>query len=594
MPIEPQDVAQLLAERQASAERVLDSFGTQKETYRDFQKRIALIDDVYRGNWKVIWPDDKQSDGLPKIPNLVQLAAEDRARVVAGGNPSIICRPEEVSDEAKAASEKRERIIAGYWTNNNIRLAIPRWAHDAMAAGVALCKVLPDYTKPEKERLPLMRRVDPRQAFPSPVFTNGPFIDDILISYEEDWRVLAKRYDNVDLASLMVGRRPNQNKVNCIEYHDDKVSAVMAAHIKPSPGQKRPGYTWLVPPTPHGLSRCPVTLGVRPSMDGIYRGDFDSVLAVLNVWNRLMNLHLDAATQRVYPATLDFDIENPEEWGPDAALHAESQQARFEFIQPPGAAYENHQLMNLLANFARAGALMPDARSGDPQQSIISAAGITASGAQMIDHVRSLQRDTISPMLQAANEIALEADEVSSNVTKVVFGYNKGQAFRESYKPSKDIDGNYRNQVVYGLSAGDPINTNVMVLQQKGAGLISTQTAMEQSPFVDDPTEEAKRIAAEQVDQAVFAGLIANANAGALDPMVLANIRKSLETVGTSLHDAIIANLPAAPLAVPPGMGPQGITPGIPGAARGQQPEQPRPAPLPPLSRILAGVRPGR
>lgn len=600
MALAEKDLVDALAERVSLAERILDESGARRETYNQHKDRWRKVDDVAAGNWSVVWPDNTRSDGLPKIPNLVQLASEDRVRLIAAGRPTIVCRPE--SEAKRARTEKRERILSGYWGRSlpnlpNVAANIPHWAFDAMLGGVCAVAVSADPSgKSQSESFPVYRRLDARTLYPSPTFSPGPFLQDAILSRVEKLSVIAKEY-NADLAEFRKPGMPDTGKV--IEYHDDTWTAVLLQRGDTAPTGRGPRFQWLVEPVRHGLFACPVVIGVRPSHDGVYRGDFDSLLAVLNIWNRLMTLHLDAATDRVYPAKLDFEIENPEEWGPDASLHATSQNARFEFIQPPGAAFENHQLMSLMAQFARAGALLPPARSGDPNESVISAAGISAVSSPEADHVRSLQRDTLVPMLRAANELALCADEKWYDAEKSIYGYARGQSYTEKYTPSQDIGGNYRNDVIYGSFTGlDDINQNVMLLQQwaGGRGLLSRRKAMEQSPLVENPVEEEKQIALEQLQQATLAGIVSRAaappEAGGLDPTSIARVWDDLESNRKSLKDAVLANLGQVPMAPTPGQeGSPGLpgAPGIAGAGAGQQPERPA---LPPLASILAGPRP--
>lgn len=593
MALTERDLSDILAERQDTSERVLDRYGALRESYDDWKQRVAMVDRIYAGDWSVVWPDRFRTDGLPKIPNLVQIAAEDRARIVAAGNPSIICRPEGLTERAKRAAEKRERILAGYWERNRVRAMIPRFAHDLMAAGLAVVKVMPDFTEPKNERFPLYTRIDPRYAYPSPAFAEGPYVDDMVVSYEEKLRVVRQRFGEEtykDVAGMIAKtQQARSDVVRVIEFYDHNQVAVMCQTVgkQGSLGRAKGAWTWLVEPTKHNLDRCPVVIGVRPTMDGVYRGDFDSTLAVLNVWNKFMNLELDAAIDTVYPERLVYDIADDSEFGPDSTIEKVSPQGSVEYVKRPGTGFSTFQMMGLLGQFARAGAILPVARSGDPNESIISAAGISAVNSQMADHVRSLQRDSLAPMFQAANEVAFCSDEKWADAEKQIFGYYKGQAFSETYSPSKDIDGNYRNAVTYGMGAGlDEVNTNVLVLQQVGSGLISRKTGREQSPFVENPQDEEKAIAMEQLDQATLAGLIAKAQTGELDAVTLAAIRKDLESGAKTLHDAILENVVQAPLAPPPGMqGQPGSagSPGIPGAAEGGA----QPRPLPPLQQLL-------
>lgn len=595
MPITPSEIDDALTERRLQAERVKDWFNGRQERYADWKDRIQTIDEVYAGNWTVVWPDYIRSDGLPKIPNLVQIASEDRARQAAAGTPSIVCRPERMSDAAKTGSERRERILGGYWEMNRVRQRIVTWAHDIMAAGLCACKVLPDTSKPMDSRFPIYTRMDPRFSYPSPVFAQGPYLDDFIYAYEVPVRILAEQYPDADLKPWLAKQRSaaNPDKVRLIEFYDRTQFAIICTPVRANTYSTPQGYLELVEPTEHKLNYCPVVIGVRPTMDNVYRGDFDGVLAVLNTWNRLMNLHLDAAADAVYPERLVYDIENEEDFGPDAVIHGQSREARVEYIAKPGANFSNHQMLALQAQFAAMGSLMPPSRSGDPNESIISAAGISAANSQQADHVRSIQRDAIAPMLEAANSVALCADERWGDTEKEVYGTQGGRAYRERYKPSRDIAGNYRNSVVYGMGAGlDEINTNVMVLQQMGQGLISKQTAREQSPFVDDPLEEDRRQLLEVLTDAMKAGLIAKAANGELNPVQLAAIAKDIEG-SKPLREAIADNLIiAAPLATPPGAQPVPSSPGMAGA--GSSPQQMGGMggqQMPPMNQVVAGRR---
>jgi hypothetical protein len=310
-------------------------------------------------------------------------------------------------------------------------------------------------------------------------------------------------------------------------------------------------------------------------------------LGVINFANRLMTFIMDDAINKVYPAKITFDIENPDEWGPDAELVAQSKDARFEFVQPPNQAFSNMQLVRDTQAAARSAVMMPPSRSGDPNESIISAAGINMTQTQFNADVASIERDIIAPMLEAANELAFKADEVWCDADKQIYGYSdSGGGGKESYRPSKDIKGCYHNTVEYGAMAGmDPVNRNVMVLQQFGAGLLDEETAMEQSPFVPDPQRVRKKKVLDKLDEAQMAGLIAQAGQGTLDPGSLAAIRRSLEKDEVPLHDAIAQYAIQAPLAAPAGVAP-GATPaapGTPGAAEGSS----MPQNMPNLSQLL-------
>lgn len=600
MSVQPEDLPDILQERRQT-QRVVDDWGALSPTYMGWHEEYNIVQEIYNGNWDVVWPDNVVERSLPKIPNYVQIAADDRSRQVTATRPSITCRPSKPGERAKQAAESRERMLRAWWDGSRVQSRlIPRWAFDAMGAGLTVCQVLPDFKLPPSERAPIYERLDPGLCFPNPVFTEGPFVDNMLFAYQDKITTIYKEFGLADSERLVLRGEMNADIGRVLKWYDDEWMIAVLETIPRSGFSSAGKQHQVLARERHGLGRTPVTIGSRATMDGTYRGEFMGGLGILNVANRLVTMMIDDAANKVYPQKLYVDVENPEDNGPDALLEGTSPNARFEYVQPSNQAFTNMQIQRDLLSGAAAATMMPPSRLGDPNESIISAAGISASQGQFVEDVKAIQRDIIAPMMQAANEIALRAEEVyGGRKAKSIYVEDKGSVVELTYKP-QDIDGQYRNSVIYGLGAGlDQINTNVMVLQQRGAGLMSKMTAMEQSPFTEDPLREEKQMALEALDEATFAGLVAQAQQGLLPAAALAAIKKAVVEDGTSLHDAIAAAVPQAPLASPQGTSPGASTvPGLAGAAVGgatpatQQNEQSRnniQAALPPLASL--GVR---
>jgi hypothetical protein len=587
--VDPQDLSSLLEERRRDAHVVSDVAGNRRESYQGWAKRVLVTDQIGAGDWHVVWPDHKIDRALPKVPNLQVLASEHRARLVAEVVPSIVVRPEKLQDKAKVAAEKHERILAGYWHQNLVGLKLPRFAMDLMYTGLAAVKVLPDFTKPSAERFPLFTRLDPRHCFPGPVFSEGPIPDDIVIGYQQDLHTIEKRF-GVDLGAMSerAKRKGYNNPTDMprvVEFYDDEF-CIAIAEIGSKKSNNHAYETLLV--APHNLGRTPVAIGIRPSFDGIYRGDFDQLHAIINTQNRMMTLHIDSAIQKVYPAHLWYDIENPEDWGPDAMLEKKSREGSFESVGEAAAPYDNYNILKMVADFGRTVAMVPESTTGDPSQSIISAAAVNAVQTMPNTHVVSLQRDSLAPMLQAANELALRADERWGDTEKTIIGVQRGTTFAETYTPSKDIGGNYTNEVVYGDSAGlDKVNANVMNLQNLQARLITRRTAMERSPFVEDPIREEKQMLRESLHDSMLAGIMTASQVppgtpGAITPEQIAKVDELLEKEGTTLREALLEATARVPMAPPPQAGP--LNPASPGLAGAAEPNQPAPFNAPSLA----------
>lgn len=577
MPPNEKEISDALYERQMD-ERVLDRYGAHRVRYQEFQDSINDVYSVYRNDWTMVWPDGRTERVDPSVPNMVRVAAEDRARGVGATPPSIVCHPNGPGDDARHAADKMERIVGGWFNRSRLRgHTTQMWAHDAMSAGLTVAKVMPDFTRPKAERYPLITRLAPALSYPDPVFTPGPFLDSFIYAQEIPRREVEWRY-GVTLEWKARGREASSEKVTVIEFHDETWSMVIAQEAGDS--QRQRGRQ-IIMQEKHGLGVCPVVIGARPTMDGTYSGEFLGGLGVMDYWNKLMTLVMDDAVRKVYPERVTYNVMNPEDYGPDANIQLETPDGRYEYIQQGNQAFSNLQILRDVGGSVRTSFLMPLSRSGDPNESIISAAGVNATQGQYIEDVRSIQRDIIAPMLTAAIEVAARGDVKWANVAKPINGFSG-----ETYSPASDVTGYEGAEVRYGAASGlDEINQNVMVLQQLGARIIDRRTAMEMSPFIEDPQRTEKRMLKETMQDAMLAGLAQQAQQGLIDSFTLAMIDQAVESDEVSLSEAIAALVPQAPLAPPaaaPGAPPE--APGMAGAAEGPQPSN-----MPPLAELLGG-----
>src|SRR3990172_2728619 len=580
MAVKASDLPDILEERDHS-QRALDRWGAVFTTYSQWHSDNSTAYERYAGSWPTFLPDGKSIMDDPIVPDFIRLAAEARSRGVAASVPAIVCRREKLGDAAKAAADKRERVIGSFWDHSRIMDSlVPRWAFDAMMTGVMACEIWPEFDKPKLERFPTYKRIEPNHLFPDPIFTPGPWLDSCIVAYSQASRTIATEY------GVTVDTVKNSDRALVIKYYDPERVIVIVEYFN---RMRIKAHTTLVD-VPHTCGRTPIVIGTRPTADGIYRGEFDNARGILEHWNRLETLSLDEPIQAVYPEKIAFDGEDDEESGPGAVHRLETAQSRYEYLQRPNQPFTNMQKSRDYAGFVRAATIFPPSLSGDPNESVISAAGINASGAQHLQDIASIQTDILAPMLQAANELALKQDvEYSGDVTKTIYGGSSKH--RETYNPVKDIGDDYRNEVVYGALSGlDPINRGVMALQQWQGGLWSKRMAMEMDPNIQDASRVMKEQVVEKLTEAGIAGLQQAASKGELRADVWAKIMRAIKEDDYSLEQAIEEFMVTAPLAEPPGQPGQPAAtpgaPGIPGAAEGG-PQAPR---LPPLPQLFAGA----
>ncbi len=577
MPLSEREISEALENRKAEAHRVIDRWGSQRQMYSDWQDSIDEVFRIYRGEWTMVWPDGKTSRVDPAVPNMLRLAAEDRARTTAATIPTIVCHPEGPGDDAREKADKLERITSGHLARNRINgHQTQMWAHDTMAGGLTVCKVWTDFTKPAAQRFPEFTRLLPQLSYPDPVFTAGPYLDSFIYSYEDYRRTVEKEYDvQLDGMGLPWAKSTQAEKVRVIEYYDDTWAYVVIHEMNQH--RQANSKSAMVVQAKHGLGKCPVVIGARPTMDGTYSGEFNGGLGVLETWHQLTTMMVDDASRKTYPERVVYNIVNPEDTGPDATIQKETADGQFEYVQQPNQPFSNLQIQRDLGSATRTSFILPPSRSGDPNESIISAAGVNANQGQYNEDVRSIQQSTLVPMLEAALDVALTLEEVwSPNATKNIAA-GKGSGYKETYVPSRDIKG-YRNvQLSYGpMGSLDPLNQAVLLMQWHGNGGMSTRRTLELNPMIEDPQREEKQMLREQIQNGQIAGLLQRAAQGTLDPYVLALLDEAVKSDEVSLSEAIMALVPpapqqppaAAPVGTAPGATPPGA-PGIPGAAEG-------------------------
>lgn len=549
-------------------------------SYNEWHNELRTTYERYGGLWPTHYPDGKSGLAEPIVPDFIRLAVEARSRGVGASKPAIVCRPPKLGDAPKAAADKRERILGATWDQTRVMQTIPRWAFDAMMTGVTACKVWPDFTKPKVDRFSDYKRVEPMHLFPDPIFTAGPWLDSCVVSYMENIRTIEARY-GIKLAT----RKPN-DQPRVIEYYDPRQVIVIAEYTNSS---YQKAHTVLVD-VQHTCEHTPIVIGTRATADGLYHGEFDNARGILVHWNRLETLSLDEAIQAVYPEKVVFDVEDDEESGPGATHRLEDARGRYEYVQRPNQPFTNMQKSRDYAGFVRAATIFPPSLSGDPNESVISAAGINASAAQHLQDIAAIQTDILAPMLQAANELALQQDvKYSGDVTKTIYGGTSKH--RETYNPVKDIGDDYRNEVVYGALSGlDPVNRGVMANQNwaQGNGLWSKEMALEMDPNIQDPQRVMKQQMVEKLTDAALAGLQQAASQGQLPAEVWAKIMRAIKEDDYSLEKAIEEFMVTVPLAEPVGQAPAANpanagSPGIAGAAEGG----PQPTNMPPLQELL-------
>lgn len=575
-------------------------------TWRQSQIRLARA-----GNYELINPD-AFSDTWPKpvIANFLNMAALDMAESLAP-LPGVNCASGAmVSERAKLRGAQRTKIAHFYWQHSKLKKFAVNAADWFFTMGFLPIIVEPDF----KADMPRIRFEDPFDCFPK-IDRYGT-----VECYAKIQRMLASELAAMfpEVAGILLQdyqRRDRSNTfMEVIRYYDKDVTVLYVSDVDPQ-GNYIPIQLAAVE---NKMSRCPVAVAQRSSLDGQFRGQYDDAIWVQMARAKMASLALEAGMKAVEaPIAVPQDmVEMP--FGPDAIWRTDNPQAiRRVTMEVPQSAFSMDQRLDMEAMRSTR---YPEARSGNIQASVITGRGVQELMGSFDMLIKTAQ-DQFGEGLREATSLAFEMDEAYfGDMSKNIEGISAGAPYEITYKPKRDIGGEWDTEVSYGLAAGlAPNNAVVMMLQLMGAGLISKEAVQKQLPFDVDPIEMQMAVTLEKGREAILAGIAGYAQAipqmagQGMDPsQPLKQIADFLNAVrkGTDIEAAALkAFTPPQPSpqdqaaaaqqgagagpGMPPGPPGMGGPPGAPPAGGGLQMPQQAQAP-PNLMQMVAQMRGGQ
>jgi hypothetical protein len=259
------------------------------------------------------------------------------------------------------------------------------------------------------------------------------------------------------------------------------------------------------------MGKMMVVVARKPSIDGEMRGQFDDVLGIQLLRNRFALLAMEAAEKSVQaPIVLPQDVQELQLGGDAVIRTANPAGVRRVELNIPQGAFTEAQLLN---QELRAGTRYPESRSGNIDASIVTGQGIQALMGAFDTQVKSAQAIFASTLRDVVS-LCFEVDEKIFAEEKTIRGVDSGSPYEITYKPTKDIKGDYSADVRYGMLAGlNPAQGLIFMLQALGGGLISKDMAMRELPFTVNVTQELEKIEIENMRTSLLGGITAMAQA---------------------------------------------------------------------------------
>jgi hypothetical protein len=259
------------------------------------------------------------------------------------------------------------------------------------------------------------------------------------------------------------------------------------------------------------MGKMMVVVARKPSIDGEMRGQFDDVLGIQLLRNRFALLAMEAAEKSVQaPIVLPQDVQELQLGGDAVIRTANPAGVRRVELNIPQGAFTEAQLLN---QELRAGTRYPESRSGNIDASIVTGQGVQALMGAFDTQVKSAQAIFASALRDVVS-LCFEVDEKIFAEEKTIRGVDSGSPYEITYKPTKDIKGDYSADVRYGMLAGlNPAQGLIFMLQALGGGLISKDMAMRELPFTVNVTQELEKIEIENMRTSLLGGITAMAQA---------------------------------------------------------------------------------
>ena len=463
-----------------------------RNTERDARNLDVLA--VRKGHISQVYPDFfPEGVDANVVANFIDIVARDLSEVMAP-LPAVNCSAaNQVSDRARTFADKRTRIASNYFSNSDLSVQMYQGADWYITYGFIPFVIELD----DDAKLPRIRLENPIGSYPE--FDRYGRCVAFAKRYSLTLGELSSQFPEFE-RELLGPDRYEQNlnaQIEMIRYYDKDQSIVYI------PARQN----LILSQAKNPLGKMMIVVARKPSIDSELRGQFDDVLGIQLLRNRFALLAMEAAEKSVQaPIVLPQDVQELQ-LGGDAVIRTANPAGvrRVELTLPQGAFTEQ----TLLNSELRVGTRYPESRTGNIDASIVTGQGVQALMGAFDTQVKSAQA-IFAAALRDIIGLCFEVDEVIYPEEKTIRGVDSGSPYEITYKPTKDIKGDYSADGRYGMLAGlNPAQGLIFMLQALGGKLISKDMAMRELPFTVNVTQELEKIEIEDMRTALLGSLTA-------------------------------------------------------------------------------------
>lgn len=540
------------------------------------QKHAAQseIADVYYGNFPPEYDDFFPDEQHVHVVNMIRLGWDDQAGL-AGQEFPLFFSPENETAAAKARAEKREHICYGYNAAGRKMGGVDMEGLSQILGwylvgfGEAVLKVCPDY----RRKTPFFDYRDPRTHFPPIGYSpwKQQALDETMFAYRTTLGELIARFPekreellramNVSITDMGArntgtsfrsrfsrGKRKNQDPETTElwvgEFYSQDAWYVSTLEEKPvvllgsEDGDKgHPGV-------------CGVVAYSLFAADGP-RSMLQDQISLQAAMTRMFSQKLDFYDKVLYPMIFTTPLLGDTlKYGPGALNYFDMSQLGtsgrpYVEVITPKSSVDADSAMQFTMGLQRILNRNPESMQGQGQADSAKAL------AELKGAISTTVQRTYWPSIKQGHpKLYSEAMRMDINIwgrdkkrmsgqTPATHPKERGIRKDVSYRPLQDLAGFEDEVEIEPGTLLDGYTGLLELMQLKGAGMLSLDTALERAQVIQDPEAEKRRIQTDQMEALIWADLNAKAQGGQLQPSAMADIRDLQQKDSMDLFDAV-------------------------------------------------------
>jgi hypothetical protein len=521
----PEQIWRLLVERRNQA--------------HPWQSRAEEVRQTYNGEVAVPLPELDVVERAA-VANLLQIGLDGLSKRTASTIPSLYYPPMRPGIKKEiTAAYLREDVNRGWWEHNRQNLKVRKRALHLFGYGTSPVCVRPQMMM--KERIPSWYVRNPLSSYPGPRLDDDEMVPPDCIFLTKRTRESLLRDYPEQMRTLRMGSASIFDQVEYIS--DEQITLLVKGADASAYDQNSNGMPFV---TLHDMdnyaSRPLCVVPGRVTLDRIL-GKFDGMVGMYHMRAKMNALFMNAIQRGIYPDTWVVAPQGGQakvitQADGLSGIVGEVEGADIKVLQANPGPYTGQAIDRLTAEERDEGGV-PSELSGRSGTNIRTGRRGDAVLAAAIDFDIQEAQEILEESLKEENKIAIAVAKAYGG-SKTFSFYVSDAGFVE-YNPVRDFPTDVHD-VRYSYTGADAEQLSVLSAQKLGAGLISTDTAMEMDPAVKNPRREQDKIMVDQLRKALLASIqqMAQDPASPIPPSAFAELIQGIATDQDTIEDAFM------------------------------------------------------